>query len=503
MKEIRIASLPSNQDAGPLLRAALRELHPGPGRIVFEPGRHDFFPETSEAVWLNTANHDNARVPVACAPRGFRGLELCGEEAEWVLHGRMSALAANGCSGLRVSGIEIRSETPYVVEGTVRETDGSAVVVTLAAPHACVVREGYAVFRDDVFAGLRSYLQLQNFDPDTGLLPEDAPDNFGSFFPNRAEALDAQTVRLFLERADLRPGWPMALKTERRWTPAITLDHCEDTRITDCAVRDAGGMGIIAQFCTDLELLRVEVAPPPGSGRGISVQDDASHFVHCRGHLELKQCVFERQWDDAVNIHGTFRKQQGRLSAKECMVANMHFQQMGLETCHPGDRVSLRRADTLRPVFESTVEAVFTINPQFSRLTLRDALPDDLEDGLVWGNESWHPEVTIEGCRFAESIPRGVLIQTNRPSRIEGCRFRNLPGQVIATPAEAHFWYEGAGGTDLRITGNTIENCGYNPNFLGGADLFDFRVHAPGKDPDFSYHRNIVVVNNTERRPPA
>lgn len=495
MKEIRIPLQGVGGDAGPPLRAALRELHPGPGRIVFEPGRHAFHPETAEQVWLNAANHDNARVPVACALRGFHGLELHGEGAEWVLHGRMSAIVATDCSGLRLSGLDLRSATPYVVEGEVLENSGDAVVVRADPPHACVVRDGYAVFRDDAFAGLRTYLQLQNFNPDTHLLPDDAPDNLGSFFPNHAEAVDGQTVRLFVARKDIRPGWRMALKTERRWTPAVALDQCGDTRITDCAIRDAGGMGIIAQLCADLELRRVEVAPPPGSGRRISVQDDAGHFVHCRGKLVLENCAFERQWDDGANVHGIFRKYLVRLSPKECLVANTHFQQMGLETFYPGDRVTVRRADTLRPVLESRVATVFTINPQMTRLGVRDPLPE-CDGELVLGNETRHPEVAITGCRFADSIPRGVLIQTNRPSRIRHCLFRNLPGQVVATPAEAHFWYEGAGGTDLRIADNTVENCGYNPNFLGGADLLDFRVHTRGQDPDFSYHRNIVVENN-------
>lgn len=497
MKEIRIgaSSASSTKDgAYSALRAALRQLHPGPGRIVFEPGCYDFREEEAEAVWLNASNHDNTRIPVACVLRGFRGLELRGENAEWVLHGRMAALLATDCQGLKISGLRVRSAHPYLVEGRVTGKEDGHVDIRLDEPHTFVVRDGYAVFRDDAFAGLRTYLQLQGFDPETGLLAEGAPNNLGSFFLNRTKAVDASTVRLFVDRDDLQPGQRAVLKTERRWTPALTLDRCVDTRISECVLHDAGGMGLIAQFCTDLRLRRLCVTPPPGSGRLMSVQDDATHFVHCRGALTLEDCAFDGQWDDAVNVQGTYRKLVNRLSARECFAANMHFQQMGLETFHPGDAVCLREAETLRPVFESTVDSVFTINPQITRLALRDAMPERLPDNCVWGNETWHPEVTIRGCRFSESLPRGVLIQTNRPSRIENSLFRNIPEAAVATPAEANFWYEGGGLSQLEIIGNTFECCGYNPSFRGEAGVLDFQPHI--KNSAFFYHHTIRVADN-------
>ena len=500
---MRTLRLTAETDNAAVLADALRRLHPGPGRIVFEAGIHHFHAEQADSIWLHASNHDNNRIPVACHLSGWTGLELVGENAEWRLHGRMVALLAGNCRDLRVSGIRIRAERPYVAEGLIRDVAEDHVDLTLDAPHEYQLRGDYAVFWDDAFAGERSYLQLQGFDPGDGTLPRDAPDNFGSFFPNRAEAVDEHTVRLFTRRPDLRAGLRAALKTEKRFSPAIVLDHVEDVAVEDCALHDAGGMGLLAQFCENLTCHRLAVTPPPGSDRLISVQDDATHFVHCRGELLLEDCVFERQWDDGVNLHGTYRKLLSVLGPQEIFAASVHFQQHGVETFHPGDAVRLLPGKTLLPCWESVVDDVFIVNPQITRLRLRDPLPDPLPENPVLENSDWYPAATICRCQFLDSIPRGILIHTPKPSAIIGNTFRNLPGPVIHTPAEAHFWHEAGALRHLRIADNRFEHCGHHRNFRGDVGILALEPQIEIDPGEGYFHDTIEIANNDFGDAPA
>ena len=66
----------------------------------------------------------------------------------------------------------------------------------------------------------------------------------------------------------------------------------------------AGGMGLIAEFSSDLTLDDFNVIPP--EGRLVSATSDATHFIGCRGMLAMKDCRFSNQLDDGTNIHGAY-----------------------------------------------------------------------------------------------------------------------------------------------------------------------------------------------------
>ena len=62
------------------------------------------------------------------------------------------------------------------------------------------------------------------------------------------------------------------------------------------------------------------VTGKPGSGHWFSLAADATHFVYCRGKIEIRNCLFERQLDDAVNINGIYDLVKNVLGKKEILV---------------------------------------------------------------------------------------------------------------------------------------------------------------------------------------
>nr|AIA93734.1 CAZy families GH110 protein [uncultured Shewanella sp.] len=93
----------------------------------------------------------------------------------------------------------------------------------------------------------------------------------------------------------------------RRDFPGIVISDSAGVALEHVTLHHCGGMGVIAQRSADLSLSHVKVTPPVGGKRVVSLTADATHFVNCRGKIEMTDCLFENQKDDATNVHGLTR----------------------------------------------------------------------------------------------------------------------------------------------------------------------------------------------------
>ena len=86
--------------------------------------------------------------------------------------------------------------------------------------------------------------------------------------------------------------------------PAFRIDSCSQTILSDMSLYASPGMGVLATMSTDIELSRVRIERR--EGRPLSISADASHFASCQGDIVLRDCHFDGQGDDGLNIHGNF-----------------------------------------------------------------------------------------------------------------------------------------------------------------------------------------------------
>ena len=126
------------------------------------------------------------------------------------------------------------------------------------------------------------------------------------------------------------PGHIIVLRHHPRNYPATYVTSSKDVTFRDVKIYHCAGMGVTAQFTENVTLDRVQVTGKAGSGHWFSLAADATHFVYCRGLIHIKDCLFERQLDDAVNIHGIYARVKKVLSEKELLVELVHHQQKGV-----------------------------------------------------------------------------------------------------------------------------------------------------------------------------
>lgn len=478
-----------NRDFTPLVREALRD--PACRRLVFRPGRYDFRPDFAEERYVFPSNNDEGLKRIAFPLFGRDGMEIAGEGAHFVFHGGILPVAAADCEGVRLRGFSIDWEIPFHGEAEVIAVGPAAVDLRICDGFAYRVSDGRLEFGEGPFE-VKNILAFDAERRETAFL---AHDNYG--IGRRCLAVETGPRRVRLETALSEPlpspGDILAIMGERRDYPGLFLSGCADAEIEDVTIRHAGGMGVIAQRCADLTLRRVTVAPPVDGSRMISTTADATHFVNCRGHVRLLDCVFENQMDDPANIHGIYA-QVAEFSAPDTVLVRLrHPQQFGVPVAVKGDRVELVRGTTLVTLHETEVADVEILNKEYARIRLRQAPPEHPAPGDVLGNLTWNPAVEIRGCRCRGNRARGFLLSSSGRTVVEDNEF-HTPGAAILVASDAHDWFESGHVRDVLIRRNRFVSCNYGVWGLAAIQILP-RIDEP--DPAAPrYHRNVRIEDN-------
>jgi len=264
------------------------------------------------------------------------------------------------------------------------------------------------------------------------------------------------------------------------------------------AIHHAGAMGVIAQYCENVSLLGVVVAPRRGSDRLFSVTVDATHFVNCRGLIHLQGCRFSHMMDDPCNVHGLNTRFSKRVDAHTAVFELVHDEQHGVPVAFPGDEVQLASNVTLLPYANLTVSAIKTVSDQLVEVTFEETLPDELDEGHVMENMSWTADLHVENCVSGPNRARGYLISTPGKVLLERNHI-TAAGAAVKISGDANFWFESGAVRDVTIRDNTIVDCCYGPVPWGSAMIdIDPEIAEPLSNPA-AFHRNIRIEGNTFR----
>ena len=166
-------------------------------------------------------------------------------------------------------------------------------------------------------------------------------------------------------------------------------------------------MGIIAENSTNLTLNRFNVTP--SNGRMVSTTADATHFVGCRGKIEIKNCILQNQLDDGMNVHGTYQIVQDILDEYRIGVRMGHHQQQGFVIGDASDTLGLvRLSNSFDPYGQVTIKSIQYINSRYQIITFNQKVPASLKTGDLIENLSAYPEVLVENCTINNNRARGL-----------------------------------------------------------------------------------------------
>lgn len=481
------------------VRAALRQLHDSPGDgLSFAPGRYDFWPDHATEQYLFISNNDEGLKRIAFPLASREHLVIDGRGAHFVFHGTMCPFLLQSCNGIVLKNFSIDWDRTFHSEAQVRQVHTEAGVQT--AVDAFIPDEfGYRIsYGRIIFTGegkqifgIGNILEFDSQRRETAYL---AHDHYSALPQLRAQEIGPRLVRFTLPfRPTQQVGNVLVFQNEKRDCPAITIDRSSDVRIENVTINHCGGMGVIAQFSSDIALSKVQVTPRPNSERVVSITADAIHFVNCGGTLTMTDCLFENQLDDATNVHGIYTRIKQRIDDKTIEVELRHHQQWGIDIAEPGDRVELVRNDTLQTYHTAQVVAVDRLNKQHSRLSFDQPLPVDVRTGDCVNSLRWQPNVVIRNCIVRRNRARGLLISTAGKVLIEENTFHTA-GAAVQIAGDANYWFESGVVNDVTICGNTFDNCLYG--VWGRATIDIEPVVLPDHRPSNRFHRNVLIEGN-------
>ncbi len=487
------------KDATYSVRKLLESVKDRPEVTLFFPrGTYDFHPENAIEMYRAVANHDNGLKRFGFPVFDHKNLTIDGDGSTFMFHGRMIPVSVDRSSNVTLKNFSIDWTHSFHAELTVvqrDETDQSFVVETDPERYPYTIAGGKILFhrygQDDPIGSNIV------FDPKTS-----APIvGTGDYRVNSRRAkITAINKRRFRIAKGARKAPPVGsvlivygVHPTSRLCPAIHVTNSKDLKIENVTVYEAGGMALIVERTENILLNKMVVTSP--SDRSVATRADATHFIGCKGTIELNECLLEHMLDDGINVHGAYVKVEKYLGDARFLCEISHFQQWGLVFAEPGDKIALLSRETILPFAETTVKAVEPLNEHRFVMTLTD-VPESLPEGpLSVENMTWYPDLIMRNNKIRQNRARSVLVTTKGKVLIEDNYFSSQMHGILIE-GDNNKWYESGAVEDIVIRNNTFEDIGYAKDQrypLMASPLFT-REQRMG---DGHYHRNIRFTGNT------
>lgn len=500
---------PDGSDTTPSVRTALEQIRQGNvDKLVFPPGRYDFWPDNAEEKYLFISNNDEGLKRIAFMLTGVKDLEIDGGGATFVFHGRMMPFLIENSQGVTLKNFAFDYRRPFQSEGKVLAITTNSVDLEFSEEFPYAIRNGILVFTDGqktsgvqttVKSGevIYDYGSLLAFDPVKRETAFMAKDRYGIGAGVVAQPIGARQVRVTLDKVSAKPGDILVFSPQFREFPGVVISDSTDVRLSGVTIHNCGGMGIIAQRSADIFLHQVRVTPPPGGQRIVSTTADATHFVNCRGKIEMVGCVFEQQKDDASNIHGLYARIMRILAPNRFEVRLIHPQQAGVDFVKAGTRLELTQGPSMQTLGYAKVKAVQRLNKESTIVETEQPLLAGVQPGdCVADADANTAVVLIKNCTLRGNRARGLLLGSRGRMMIENNTF-HIPGAAILFEGDARFWFEQSGVRTVVVRGNTFDNCNYG---VWGKACIDVKSGIADEfKPTSRYNRNITIEDNLFR----
>lgn len=457
---------PGQPDYSPLVREAIQKTNGAGIKLVFKKGTYFFRPDFSFGEYRYITNHENGYKHIAFPLKGFSSVEIVGEDAEFIFHGQMFPFLIDSCSNVKIKGIRIDWDIPFLFQGevvAVNKEEGWRELKPSTDGFSWKIHNHHLIFPDVdgfTFSSLGSSLPFEKNPKRVAHGAWDFSSN-----PERVERLPNGNLR-FYEKMKYYPPVGTILnskgpKGENRYAPAFQVISSKDVVFEDVIIHHALGMGFLAERTDNVTIRDCGIYVREGSPRVVSTIADATHFCNCKGKILVEGCRFEQMLDDGTNVHGTYVEVNKVLSPKSLRYELKHFQQTGFVFAGVGDSIWFIHAPSPARAEVRCVTGVKVINERFAELTFSEPLSSGVKEGDILENKTWNPEFTMRGCTIRNHRARNVVLKSPLKTVIENNHFSSMMSSVLFR-GETYYWFESGAVEDVLIRNNTFEYCAYS-----------------------------------------
>ena len=472
-----------------------------PVTLVFPEGRYDFWPQYAhEKNYYETNTYDVFPKRLAMLFEGLHNITVDGNGSQFVMHDRIQPITVENCDGVTLKNFSIDWDIPLTAQARVTKVGSDFFEIeinVLESPY--IIEDGKLVF---VGEGWKSALgSMIEFESDTHFVVPGTGDlvlgrNWRDY---TAVSPRYGIVRLSrkggFERYPAEGNW-LVLRHSTRDHAGIFICGSHDVRLSDVQVYHTAGLGILAQYSSDIAFKKVSVEPNAAKGRILSGHDDGFHLMGCKGKITVDSCRWAGLMDDPINIHGTCVRVVKVLSSDKVVCRFMHDMSKGMEWGFPGDKVGMIENNTMRTVATANIRSFKAIDEYEFELELTSDLPEEIGVGAALENLTWTPDVDIRNSFFGSCRARGLLVSPPGKVVIENNVFESS-GSAILIAGDANYWYESGAVKDVLIKGNDFRYPCMSSMYQFCEAIISIEPEIPQPDTKYPFHSNIRIENNT------
>ena len=480
---------PVNGNATPAVCAAVARLRDG-DTLRFSAGEYHFHEEGAKPVFLASPGSSTGMKKVVFHLDGLKDVTVDGGGSRFFFHGNTFPFAAARCDGLKIGGFTSRLPRLPIIEFTILEKgdDGFLCQFVKGHPPYKTKPDGSILFESEegiidsrgheLSVHALRYLQIQYITTPGCMCDKDTLAS--TFYPVAAEDRGGGKVffRYFKDSHHKNAGacsFPVgeplciSLATGRNRS-LMSISDCRDLEIADVNVRSGSGMGIVADMCENVRILRYNVRPDEGSH--VSLTADTLYLVDTKGRIEIADSEISWALDDAMNIHGNYTT-LAKVSGRDAALKIQHHAYGGYFPYRVGEKVAFMRGHgTDKKILGHAAVAKF---PAPGRDALEAQIVFDREIPSEWigcdvANVSHSPTIWIHGNHFHDymhlrlSAFADILFENNRLENGQS---------VMMVDDLTGYWGECGPVHNLTVRNNDCENMRYT--------YFDFRVPFTGR----------------------
>lgn len=513
------------EDATPHILEAIKQLPNNATTLKFEKGVYNFYPDKGLESYNYISNHTDGMSTAAFPLDNIKDLTVDGQGSTFIFHGVMIPFLIEDCENITIQNLSIDWDKPFHSEAKVIAINeknhtfdisisdeypyelrnkeiwfiknhyehnlGQNMLYDPVRSAVAYNAESYTIYthkRPKVRRNLDKVNYKYEVDPKALEFK-----NLGFEYSLDIQELSPGILRITGQKKALPPvGTVISMKGTQglnRTSPAFRVNHTKTFNGTNINIHHAGGMGIIVENSSDILLDSFNITP--SKGHMVSTTADATHFVGCRGKIEIINCIFNNQLDDAINVHGTYQKVVDILENNRIGVRMGHDQQKGFTIGYSGDTLGLVRiAESFEPYHHVTIKDIEYINGRYQIITLNERLPKNIETGDLVENISAYPELYVRNCDISRNRARGMLISTPKKTVIEDNYF-HTEMEALLIPVENSHWYESGNGSNITIKNNVFQDCNHS-----GLDRGVIRFCTDDDNDNIAF-KNIIIKDNT------
>lgn len=468
--------------------------------LRFEKGEYHFKPDFAYEKLLYISNHHEDTIKrIIFDLSGFENLTIEGDGSSFIFYTDCIPFYVHRGKGLLFRDFTMDYNRPAYSEGIIRRSGAREMVVSIdhkKYPHK--VEHGRLYFYgDNVRNQLWGWLEFDGI--------RKAPVEQGLDVYVNVNSWDATVTcrelnqdEVVFEKVDGRDFLPigregnfLVLRHHQRTDPGFYMTCCEEIGIDHVTCYHALGIGFMAEHSRNITLDHFEVCMNPENQRIFTASADATHFVYCCGIIELKNCLFENQLDDAANIHGIYARVGKVISDHEFLVYLVESMHKGVIMAEKGDSIALLESDTLCKAGEGIVEETVFLNKDYQYIRTGEPITG-LKEGMVIENLQWIPDIWIHDCIFRNNRARGLLLTSAGKILVENNLFQNA-GAAVLLEGDAGGWFESGETRDIVLRNNTFDNCSYVADW-GLAPIQS--TPSVVKKEGYPYHKSVQILDN-------